>query len=250
MRLAEAQHADPVLAVRARIALLEAPGECGHLALRLFGRHPRLEHANRRDVPRGTWCVIRGTVRHVELGSLRELEAWGHHADDGARALVDDYAPSDNRRIGAVAALPQTVRQDDRRLEARHGRLLGEEVAAQHRLDPEQREQVGRDRLAQQPLGIALARHREIARQEAGDAVEGSRLALQVQQIRIRDPRVVPVLRLQAMRRVQGDDAVAAIAKRQRTQQQRIDDAEDRDVGANADGQRDERGQREARALT
>ena len=96
-------------------------------------------------------------------------------------------------------------------------------------------------------LSVVTVKFRE---RKPATLVEGFRLALQIQQIRIGQPGVVPVLCLQAVRRVQGDDAIAAIAKRQRTQQQRIDDAEDRDVGANADGQRDERGQREARALT
>ena len=98
-------------------------------------------------------------VGHPQLVALREADARRHHADDGdGRGRSGPGSGPrcrDRRRSGAPRSrwLSRTTG-----LEAEVLAVLLAEVAAQHRLQPEQREEVGRDRAAAHALRLA-ARH-------------------------------------------------------------------------------------------
>ena len=152
--------------------------------------------------------------------------------------------------IAAEAALPETVRQDDDRFEARRRGLVGREVSGR---GSARRRASGTDRAS--PTRQAVARRRirvvtvKLRPRNPPRSSNDCDCRLNVDEIRIRQVGVVPVLGLQPMGRVQRDDAIAAVAKRQRSQQQRVDQAEHGDVGADADRQRHERRDEKARAL-
>jgi hypothetical protein len=88
-----------------------------------------------------------------------------------ARSFTTMVRPT---RVGSAPyRLPQSVRENDGILEAGRGGLLIEKLAAQHRLDAEQRKQSWRDRPAQHALGARLvAREYEVPCEVAADAVE------------------------------------------------------------------------------
>ncbi len=71
-----------------------------------------------------------------------------------------------------------------------------------------------------------------------------------VDEIPIRQVGIVPIFGLQPVRGVQRDDAIAPFAKWQRSQEQRVDQAEHGHVGADPQRQRHERGGEKSRATT
>ena len=115
----------------------------------------------------------------------------------------------------------------------------GREDAAADRRSAERLEEVRGDGGAANPLGLAGAvRDRELVLAVGGDRPQHPAAVPEahVQRVGPGDDRQPP-LRLRAP---EAHEAIG-IRERQRPQQHRVDDAEDRDVGADADGQREER---------
>ena len=128
------------------IKLLEPPGDCIHLRLRLLQFNSTLKAS---DDPvmmlsaHGTFLV---SPSHwgPHLRKARKPEAWRHDAgDEIAGAIQIDVAPHDFR-IRAEVFLPQTMAQN---YNVRAPRLIfvGGKLAAQHRLNPQGCKETRRD---------------------------------------------------------------------------------------------------------
>ena len=101
----------------------QLPRDLVHVRLRLLERHARLEPAEHREERE----IARRLVRVVELQRLPDLrvgdeerfrrqpqpEPFGHHADDGLIEAVEADPCADDVGIGAVAALPEPVAEND-----------------------------------------------------------------------------------------------------------------------------------------
>src|SRR5207253_11514746 len=92
-----------------------------------------------------------GRVEHVRpeqielaIQHAEDPEARRQHADDRARNAIDNDAASDDRRIGAELAPPESVRQQDDVVASSY-RIVAGEAATERRLDAEHRKEVGVD---------------------------------------------------------------------------------------------------------
>jgi hypothetical protein len=157
------------------------------------------------------------------------------------RQAVHGYDAADDRRIAGVAALPDAVAQQQHARPA--GRvLLGPNLPAQNRLDAEHREHVGGDRRAVEPFRLVAVGERQAAAGHGRHLGEHAGALLPVLQIAIRHIPAVDAVDL--VRRIQPDQRVG-VAKRQRPDRHRVDDAEDRAVDADAERQAEDRQRRE-----
>ena len=190
-------------------------------------------------------------VGRIECGRPPELclrvgerEARRHHADDLCHCAGDFDTPTNDRRVAAEAALPEPVAQQDHGWGAGslvlHGECPAHPWGGSHHIE-ERRRDGGRC----DTLGIVRPGEAYLAVVEQRNAVECAALG-RVQKVeRIRHRQVELH---ESGRGVLEDDEPVGVGHRQRTQQHRVDDAEDGDVGADADGQRHDRDGREARA--
>ena len=134
------------------------------LGLGLCGRDARPEPRDERHVVAGP--VARGVPRierqrHPDLRPpRRQIDAGRQHADDLARAAVDDDRPADDAGVGPEAGAPQCVAQEH---DGVAGRLIfaGAEDAAASRRDTEDAEQLGGNARAGDAHRRAVAGHRE-----------------------------------------------------------------------------------------
>jgi len=183
--------------------------------------------------------------RHPEGGvRLGERKAVGHDADDapGLAAQLDRLL--EHVVTPAETALPHAVRQYDDEVVA--GLVLGgREQAAERGPDAEHVEQVGRRVRADQALGLAPARERGSPAVEHGKGVERRAAVAVILDVQVR----VPVL-VEVDSRVGHPDHrdPVGVRVRQRPQQHAAGHAEHGRAGADAERQRDDRHDREARA--
>jgi hypothetical protein len=191
-------------------------------------------------------ALLRRQVRHLrerqpEVGAERKLHPLGHDADNRGRHVVDADRPAEDRRVGAVAQLPDAVAEDR---DGRRSRLvvLREEIAAQERPLPDQSEGVGRDVRPLVTLGhapfVAHVHRRAVERRQPAEAL--LRLA-QVLEIEVRHAHVGAARHVPLRDR---HDAIG-IVERQAPDEDGVDEGEDRRVHADAEGERDHRDRRE-----
>jgi len=154
------------------------------------------------------------------------------------------WAP-DDPRIAAEVALPKTF-PDHRDAGAARAVLTVGKRSTEHRLDAEQREQRRCHGAAGQLLGILAAREVEGREAERADRRKRPRLLL---------PRQVVQHRGGERRQIQcvvlfGDpDETVRMIVGQRPKHHRVDDAEDRGVGADGERDGEHHGEREQRRL-
>ncbi len=85
-----------------------------------------------------------GDERLPDLGLAREVEAGGHHADDGGRLFIDAHGAADYGEVLAIAIFPDLVAEDG---DGRGSGLFvgGRKIAAGEGLYAEQGKRVGGD---------------------------------------------------------------------------------------------------------
>src|SRR5262249_38537184 len=183
-------------------------------------------------------------VRRAALAT----ETRRQHTGDGERLFVQLDSLADYLWLAAEAPLPETVAQQRNRVRARHALFFRRESATDHCLHAEQRQVAGRHHLQLQTL-------RRVVRGPVGGGVieawdSGEALVLVAQTL---EARVRPDRRQHPLHRVgpftKHFHQPLRLPVWQRTQQQRIDDAENRGVRANAQRQRQDRNRREAEIL-
>ena len=239
------ERGDPRLESFVRVGMGRREGGADGVEIRLRpgNGHPARETADGAEDPLIALVVGqsgRSPQRLPQLRPLRELEAGGHHADDGRRRIVDADDPAEHLRVRAVAVRPDAVS------EHRHGRcagavVLGREVAAEQRLDPEQAKGVRRDARAEEPFG----RHARVAdvhcRLAVGrDVLEARRRGAPVLEVEVRHA----LLAAGGVTRGQRHDAVR-IVHRQAANQNGVVDGERRARESDAEPERNDRGRRE-----
>ena len=233
---------------------MQARGNLAQLGLRRFdrgaGREPGVDVGHPVDalvLHRGAHVVIVGRVVDVEvlLALGRIMRAGSEDADDD-RFLdrqVEDLA--DRGRIRAEDALPVAVRQHHDR---RRGLLLviGNQQAAPQRLHAEDLEEVRRHQPAGRAMRVAAAEHVEGPVAELDELVDGLRRGPVVGDFLERE---AGVLDAGAHRRLAEVHDAVGLGVGQRPQQHPVDDAEDGGVGPDAEAERQDEGQDEARRL-
>ena len=157
-----------------------------------------------------------------------------------ARALTDDVAPA------AESLAPQRVADHGDARSAVH-LVRGGERTAKHRLHAEHVEEVRVDHRSRQPVRLIGGRERDARRAKAGETGEAVMARAPVE--KVRRVGAVETLSRQAIGAADQDE-IAGARKRQRTQQHRVDHAEDGGVRADADGDRQDGEQRERRRAT
>lgn len=161
----------------------------------------------------------------------RAGESPGRHTHDGERRAIQRHGLADDRGIAAKAALPEPMTQDgDRR---RLLVLFGEKAAADDRFRSEQGEVVARNRLHRDWLRLAPGAPVHLREGERRHAGEHLVLLAKVLVVEVRERQVarIALVRREDRREPRG------FRDRNGTQQQDVDEAEDRGVGANAERQ-------------
>ena len=142
--------------------------------------------------------------------------------------------------------MPQVVADDGRGSADARALLFGQEEAPARGPDAEHVEVVGAREHPARALGLALSAQVERREAVGGESVEGLCVVAEVQVVGVRDLREAVAVRRRA---AHVDEPRLVAHARQRPQERRVDEAEDRRVRADADGQRHDGHQREARTL-
>jgi hypothetical protein len=172
---------------------------------------------------------------------VHEPEAFRQHADDLARRAVDHDPAPHRARITAETALPVAMAEHHDIGAARPIVLLGERPAVD-RPDAEQREQPESGIQAVNPLRLAKAGHGIPVALPDGDVLQCLRLFPVGDVVRKRGIEVGDV---DAGRGLPQTHEPVRLGVGQRLQEDTVDDGEDRGVGADPQGQREQCGQRE-----
>ena len=177
--------------------------------------------------------------RHAEE---RADESLRRDADDRDRRVVDRDLLADHRGIAGEAALPVGVAEHRDRMAARRDVVLGGEEAARGRTNAHHLEVVAADERAPRALGGVVDGDAEgliVLR----DDVQHRRAIAEVDEVGIGPRAALPFAVLHR------GDANRRGIRRQRDgpEQHRLDPREDRRVGADAETERQDRGQRQAR---
>ena len=244
-RIAQRSHARPVIPVLGRILLRQPRADHVQLFARLrhrdAGREPADHIEEMRAAERAIVVVER--QRQEDFRLRRPPERPRQDADDFVRVAVEDRGAADDAGVGAEAATPQRVGQQHD-LIASVDLFVVAQVAAERRSDAERREKRRRHAESEQALRLAGAGqvHRPLA--VGIHRRDRPAVAPPVEEVRRRDRTVQPSF----ARPLLGDrHHPIRVGIRQRSPQHRVDNAEDGGVGADAERQRHQRDNREAR---
>ena len=178
---------------------------------------------------------------HVGLGKPVLLR---HHPHHGVRTRVEHHRAADERRIGAELPAPQRMAQDHDARRIADAIFVGAERPPQRRPHAEHGEQRVAGGHAVELLGLAGARQRQIGLLVGREAGERMVPGGEVEEVRI-GGREVSSLR----RRFPHLHQPVGCRKGQRTDDDRIDDSEDRRRGTDREREREHRRRRESRSL-
>ena len=219
------------------------------LRLRLGDRGARLQprdHLRRRPGVAACRPPLLGVGRQRQIDPClggEKPEARRQHADHRVRHAVDANRSTDHTRVAREPPPPGRVGQNGDVIGPPRHLLLGERASSRQR-HAERREQVGRHTHHRLRLGRSRFAGNGGARTEDRQAAQRRQLTSPL--VVIGHGRAVPLHARLGVRVVDRDEAIA-VRERQRTQQHRLDDGEDGQVGAEAQRERGERRQREPR---
>ncbi len=164
-----------------------------------------------------------------------EHEPGGHDADDLVRPAVDPHGAPDDVGPGGKAAVPERVADHDH-VVARSIFVSGER-APELRRYAEHRKQAVRDAQAEHLFGLGFAGEVEGENLPDRHSLEGTVLPLPVFPVRLRhDVHVGGIVSVRFPRH----DEPFRLGKRERTQVEVVDDAEQRRVASDPDRQRED----------
>ena len=182
--------------------------------------------------------------RQVHLDALvREVELRRHDADDRAPHAVHLDGLPDEIRPAPERGLPDLVRQDDD-LRAVGPRLGHVEGPSRLRVHAERLEEIGRHERRVDLPRVVGRRQVRLARREGADDGKGPRPLLEFQELGRRHPELVEPHRRKRARDV---DEALRLRVAERPQEDGVHNREDRRVRADAERQRHDRDEREAR---
>ncbi len=238
------ERSDGHVAVGAGELLLQAPGDRRHLGPREVERRPALQA---REHPEALPSAVGGAgsedVGRPELGSRRperrEVEALRHDPDDRVGLAVQVHRLPEDLRVAGIAPLPEAVAQHDLVFPA--GFLLfRQEDAPVERPDSQHREDVRRHPESLHALRLRAARQVRDPEVRRAHPLVGRRLPPPVEEVRGSDGVDPPV---------KDDGEPVGVSVGKRLQEHRVDDAEDRRRGADAQRERGHRRGREPGVL-
>ena len=247
-------HCAPSL-VGGRILALHDRCETAQVVARLLDRHGRLQPGedvdrSRRTVGQEIDIRSRGLANHHPRHVQRRLEEWMHareplrrDADDREVDAVEPQRPSDHVAPAAELALPHRVADDDDRTASRCLIVGSGERPAEDGRDAERGEEVAADQDADRDAGLLAGPLREPEQRvlRGGQPLERLRPLLDFVDFRVGETADGIALR----DRRQAHDSICR-RNRQRTQQESVDEAEDRGGGATAEPRRHKHGERKA----
>jgi hypothetical protein len=226
--------------VQLRQLRLEAGRDGVHLGLRLRDRDAVLQACDHEHVVASAIQVERLRDRRPDVGwragrCRRKLERRRHYADHHVEFAADCDRTADERGVGAEPLAPQALADDDD-LSATRLIFVGDEHATRNWRDPHDGKEVGRDADADQLHRLARAGQIEVAVEDhAGHALERPRSRFPLGHL-VGANDVAQILGAAALPH---DRQAVRPGERKRTEQHRIDDAERR--GRGADAQRHQR---------
>ncbi len=188
----------------------------------------------------------------VKISVFRQLACMAprHHADHRERIAAQHQRLADDIRVAPEAPLPEALAQQ--RDSGRAGLLfLGPERATDDRLLAERLENAGGDlpavhalRLARRAAGPCARAQDEVLAVVADERLEHLVLVAHVLEVRHREAHLGHLLGP-----LGEEDQAIGLGVRERAQQDRVDHAEDRGVGADPQCERRDRDEREAGRL-
>ncbi len=241
---------DPAADLRSWPALVEPPANRrevvggrrhGDAVAQAADQHQDADVGKRVGLPDHRRRREAGGQRRPELGAARVVEARRHHPDHRLALAVESDGASDDRRVTAEAIDPGVVAEHEDIGATRHV-VMGLQRAPEHRPDPERVEERTGDAGIRQARRVAVAFEHGRPRRGADrghrrDGVAGGAERCDV---------AVGELD-QAVRDLGGhaptDHQAIGVANRLRCQQHGVDGAEHRRGRADAQRQRDDRGQ-------
>ena len=189
--------------------------------------------------------IISGTKKSVRRNAFRPVNSAGATPIDRERMTVDVHAAAEDGRVRRELLLPQGVPEHDHRVAAGDQVLSGPEGAPESGLDAHHPEQIAAGEHAQlqggHGAGMAGESRRHVG--EGDQAVEALAAVADVHVVAVRRLERARPERLERHRRADGDH-VARSGDGKGPQQQRVGEAEDGAVGADADRQREDGHQR------
>ena len=159
---------------------------------------------------------------------------FGQHADDRVGRAVEHQRLTEHRRIAVEALLPHLL-ADQHHAWAAAAIFIRRKVAADDRLQSERRQQRGRGVQANHLFGIAAPGQRERVACGQREIAEHLLPLLHFEESRIREPDADEVVFLVGGR--ESHQSIGLVIG-QRPQEHGVDDAEERDVGADAERER------------
>ena len=231
------------------MVLLQTLGHESHRLGRVFERTTRRELADRREVVPVARGVPGGRQhqRGPDLGPVGKAESAGRDPHHHVRLTVDGHGPAHDPGVPAEAALPQVVPQHDPAVGTRLA-LFGEEAAAGLRRYAERFEEARGDAVSLHPLRAFLPPQVRVPIFERDHLFQDARrLGLPVAEVAGR--HVVPIVGVGAGRGLPEADEPGEVRERKRSEQQRVQGAENGGIGREADGQGGDDEDGEARPL-
>ncbi len=189
---------------------------------------------------------VRGIDRdgHEDIDRLgSEAETFGHHAHDLDRFAIDlDGIPHESG-VGGEDRPPQGVSQNrDGRGPGK--RLFGTDRSPEERRHSERLEELGADAGGSRPPGAIASAQVAFSRRVSADGLKRLAPLLELEKLRRRDPELIES-HLGELARHQNEVVGARVGER--LQKDAVHDGEDRRVGTDAEGERQESHEREAR---
>ncbi len=168
-----------------------------------------------------------------------------HDADDASRCAVDRDRSADHRLVAGKSALPDLAREH-RDVFGTGQRVLSCELASANRRDTEDRHQLRGDDGGIHTARLIRRSKVDRSRSVGADLLKRSVALGELDELRRRNPELVEAKRGELAR---DEDQALGRRVRQRLEDDAVDDAEDRGVGANPERQRQNRHGGVARAL-
>jgi hypothetical protein len=173
---------------------------------------------------------------------IQAVEALGRHADDARRHAVDADDRADDRGVAAEVPLPELVAEDDQRFAAGELSFARREHAAEMRREPQSGEVVSADALVDEGGRPRVRGQAAAARVEREDLVEHVARLTVILQPGIRDPEAEPGV---VAGQLTGEDHDAIGVRHGKRPRVPADQRIDARIGADAEGKRRHRGDRE-----
>ena len=229
-------HALPGAAVG--MLLGEAGGDPLHLGTRALDGDARLQAADDVDarvvaaVVLAADLVLEAQQRRVDVdGPPASVDGLGQNADHGEGLAAQDEVAAHHPGVAAEPALPVALGQDGHRLRPRLV-VVGGEAPAEDGSLAQRREEAGRDLAAAQALRLRALRIEDEARAVVADqGLERGALVADVLQVRDGEAHLRDLLGPFGQ-----EDQPVRLLVGKGAQEDRVDHAEDRGVGADAQG--------------